>query len=354
MIEIIAILLFTFWGWRLLDGVARIYETSFHSLSLLICVGFGLFFQVPVHNLGHILGGLMGGGKLIAFQFFRGNYVLEKGKFLRREKLAEQDMIPVIVCPRDHASGGFLCLYWLGGAMANFLLTVIAYILLRTGMVPCHSLMGSMMFALFITGLWSLVDSMIPIYRMAMPNDCLKLLILLSNRMERSYYDLVFRRLLDMSEEKEAEDDFSAEIPADSDGQLGLFQACWLLRGYEAKMWQGRYDEASEFLKAVYLARRDLPDDWTDLISSEVISCLSLLGQQEALDVTDLMVTDSLRIRLENSGRAGNMRGLYLWSLHHVELEKKQKEYYQQAKRSIADVAFAYARKGWMVKAIHG
>lgn len=356
-IEFVGLAAATAIGWRMAHFLGQQNGNEFPTIAVLLGVLIALILHYYIHLLGHLLFAGISNHRVLFIRWFQHTLVKEGRRYELRQTPHENELCNLIVDMKEDKSS-IPGLYLLGGGLMNLILSLVCYLLLLIFQIQTQSLMGILFFGLFFSGLWIAAGSLIPMYRSLIPNDGMKLFLLIRRDLEKKAYlrNLFLISELSSSGEREVplhpEDidllftilDQEQEKP---EKQLGIFIASFLMRLYDRLIWHEEYEVADRVLAVLFDHRYELPESWQALIKAESIYCLSLQGSLEQNDLTDRMVTADYQKTLENGKNAVMLRSLYAWSLHHYEMKEESAAFAKMASMSLLETPFEYARIAW-------
>lgn len=361
-VEIILLAAATIYGLKLVFLYQPLGQTEYHTTLMLIVLALGLLIQYFLHNLGHMVFGVLFGGKVLAYRLLGTAYVREGKTFHCREEIPETTLCPVITAPRGRSD---LCsgMNFYGGALMDLFTALLSLILLRLFADSAGTLFNSLFLMLYLTGIWFFIWSGIPLVHTGEPNDALKTVYLHHDSLSRDSWKKTLWQLTQYSraDTKEKRLDLKLLSPAQmrlsadqEDRPMSYFRADLLLRCYEIFLWQARKEAASKVLAELYVHREDLPENWQKIICEEAVFLLSFSRQPREHEVSDLLMSRQVKQLIRHDTDSISSRCVYFWSLHQDRDDMKWNEYEQQAAESVSAVAFSYARHAWRGIIVNG
>ncbi len=166
------------------DG-ENIFEIFFIIAVIAACAYLAFIFQIIVHELGHLIFGLISGYKFASFRIFSFMFVKKNGKIkLKRFSLAGTGG-QCLMSPPDLNNGDFpLMLYNFGGSIANLFVSILALILFLKD-IPYIS---SFLILTIIIGVIFALFNGIPMHLGYMDNDGYNALYLNKNKASKKYF----------------------------------------------------------------------------------------------------------------------------------------------------------------------
>lgn len=323
--------------------------STFHTVPMLICLVLAVLLHLVFHEAGHYLVGRMTGFEFFMLRLGSHSLVRESGEFVMRELTPESLLLSVVMAKKDPEDRLYTP-FFLGGAMLNLSVSLLAFILLFFKVFSPSSVLGALLYSLLFVGIYAGLMTLLPAYHGLLPNDGMRLIQFLRDPLARDSYvrNMAMIRYLSSDEEEEEPALETVDLLADDDDDpMSLFRASYLLRTYEQYLWAGNTERASHILASLYFHITDFPEEWQNRIMQEAIFFLCLSGSNEENDLADRLVTPGRRKYFEDNAASEAKRSLYFWSLHHQEMQRDTRRYSKKAFETLQLVPFAKARKAW-------
>ena len=329
-------------------GVAVMLEEqtggALRTLPFVICLIVAFFLQNALHSLGHLLFGKLLGMRVIALSLFRQVHVKEKEHFRTRQYLPESLLCSCLMAPPPDSEGVYT-LFWLGGAIFNLLIGLLALLLLMVCRLSLASLGGCLAFCFFITGIGLFCFRALPLERSHVPNDAMKAWRLYQDTRSRVCWSLLTGMLSVLSEEETPIEKVPVAYLRQPEAADTVFSTALLLRQYDWFLWLNRWDEAEQCLQKLVTAKENCPEEWRQRIEQECIFFLGTQGLAENLPAGFL--TKEKAQRYETQATPESLRCLYAWSLTGISGVRQSKQYHDAAVKSANQIAFRPAAQGY-------
>lgn len=143
----------------------------FHFVLGIIFFCLSYFLHILIHELGHLIFGLLTGYSFVSFRVGSFTVIKEDGKFKRKKFHLPGTGGQCLMSPPEYSEKSFpYVIYNLGGVLLNLIASIIALgIIVGIEQLSAFSLVGWQLF--FVAGLFTAVTNGIPVKIGGLPND---------------------------------------------------------------------------------------------------------------------------------------------------------------------------------------
>lgn len=143
----------------------------FHFVLGIIFFCLSYFLHILIHELGHLIFGLLTGYSFVSFRVGSFTVIKEDGKFKRKKFHLPGTGGQCLMSPPEYSEKSFpYVIYNLGGVLLNLVASIIALgIIVGIEQLSAFSLVGWQLF--FVAGLFTAVTNGIPVKIGGLPND---------------------------------------------------------------------------------------------------------------------------------------------------------------------------------------
>ena len=333
-------------GYGVAAALMKSNSGALQSIPFLICFIISLVLQYWFHTLGHWLFGQLSGFRLICISFLRQVHVKERNKIITRAALPESLLTTCLMAPRQSSSRISYTIYWLGGTIANLIVSLLSLLILVVLRWHLDTILGCFGFSMFQAGVFFTFLNALPMYHGCLPNDGLKALMMHKDPRLRAVFTKNLRILSWLSDAKLPLDQIPESLLMHEPlSKKDPFTAALMLRQYELLLWRGSRKEARGVLTWLYENMNYFPEEWQLRILQESIFVLAGDNRDPNL-VTQLMNEERIAY-FEEIHSPESLRCLFAWALYSQDNKEKAGAYESAAIKATGKVPFRPAAEAW-------
>ncbi len=303
----------------------------FNRYFFIFCLIIAIYFQVIIHEAGHLLFGLFTGYKFVSFRIFNITFAKIGNKLhVKRYKLAGT-LGQCLMSPPEKKPDGYypFYLYEMGGSFLNLIAAVFLLVLYRT--IPYISFISCLFYSMFLAGLFIGISNAVPMKTTLLQNDGSNVVNLLKSPLSRlSFYNQLkvnalqqnHTRLKDMSDELFYLPS-NEEMHNPSVAVMGVF--------YSSRLFdKGNFEEDYSLLKHLLTTENGIAGIHRALLTCDLISLVVLLKKDD--DIALLLTKNQKSFMKAMKLNPSVLRCEYSIAIQENDLEKANriKEMFEQ------------------------